>query len=160
MSAKDFIDAITRVFDNAKEALEGIEEKERLRFRGNIIAHPIIYYNADGSVDAELRVDAIPNELSVNKLITAIERHLSPVAGAFYQGGVRYHPREGEPVYTKFMGMSQAESWYHGELVDTFATVKKIDENMRQAGRKKPKQVFIRAHWNPEGIHPKVRWQT
>lgn len=159
MTSKEFYEAARRTFDNAKEALEGIEEKERMRYRGNIIAHVIIAFNHDQSIDTELRLEAIPADLSVNQLLTAVERHLVSIPGAFYQSGVRYEPREDEPTYTKFAGMSQAESWYHKNLTDALATGKKIDRNMREKGRKKPKQVFVRAQWSPSGDHPKVRWE-
>lgn len=159
MDSKEFTDRITRSLENAKEAIEGIEEKERMRFRGNIVANIIIAYNHDGSIDAELRLESIPNDLSVNKLLTAVERHLKPVSEAFWQVGQRYEPREGEPIYNKFGGMSQAESWYHRSMVDALATGKKIDSNMRQHGRRKPKQVFVRAYWSPSGEHPKDRFR-
>ncbi len=159
MDSKEFTDRITRALENAKEAIEGIEEKERMRFRGNIIANVIIAYNHDGSIDAELRLESIPNDLSVNKLFTAVERHLRSVEGAFWQAGQRYEPREDEPIYNKFGGMSQAESWYHRSLTNALATGKKIDSNMRQHGRRKPKQVFVRAYWSPGGEHPKDRFR-
>jgi hypothetical protein len=160
VDASEFVRHVEKAFETAKDRLQGREEKERMRFRGNIASSYVTYFNQDGSIDAELRIEAIPNELSVNKLFTAIERVLGDVPEAHWQTGVRYIPREDEPFYTKFMGMSQAESWYHGERIAALATGKLIDKKMRDMHRRKPKQVFIRAHWSPSGEHPKVRWET
>lgn len=160
MDANEFEKKAIRSLENVRDAIQGIEEKDRMKFKGNVVGRVKSFINQDGSVDVELVVESIPSTLSVNKLLTAIERHLDGIEDAYYQTGVRYKPRDGEPFYTKFGGLSQAESYYHGSHVDSLATGKKINLNMIEKHRRKPQQVFIRIHWSPDGKHPKVRWQT
>jgi len=118
--------------------------------------------NKDGSIDAVLRVKPKRGQ-SVNEAYMDMEDTLAPIPGAFVSSAVRYHPREDERFYTKFMGMSQAQGYYQEmspeRLHVNFMTGKVIDSEMRKRGRKKAEQVVMLINWNPEHERPVIPWQ-
>lgn len=149
---------LLKILESAADLLTGAEETERMKIRTRLIAEALVHRNQDNSVDAELRIREIPNNLDVPILLTAVERSLEQLDSTWVQVGIRYPPRSDEPIYTRFLGMSQAESYFHRKLTDAIDTGKKINVNLTEKKRQKPEQVFIRFHWNYLGIKPEERW--
>lgn len=111
--------------------------------------------NADGTIDAELRVKPKRGQ-QVNDVFLDMESVSRPVPRTWVSTGVRYEPRESEEFYVRFRGMSQANANYQrsSRLSLNFVTGRQINTAMQRRGRRKAEQVFLRIHWNESNKQP------
>lgn len=131
--------------------------------------------NADGSIDAEVRVRAIPHGMKVNEILLDLEHSLRDLLGpgwpkgvapAWISAGVRFPARPHEiddedfrKEYKVVRGLAEAfVHWQRqSKLAENFLTTRLIAKKLHAAGRLKPEQIIVRVHWNPDNNRPRRR---
>jgi len=122
--------------------------------------------NADESVDGELRVMGIPDRVTPREIWTLLgEYGLETPRDFWISGGLRFGSTEDEELkdkYTRYRGMNQVSS-YFGRMDQkrvnyTLITMNQIVENMENAGRPEPQQLYLRIHWNKQNRTPAKRY--
>jgi hypothetical protein len=138
---------IEKAFDEAIDKLGA--------YQGNIDSR--VHVNKDGTIDGELRVYVRRGE-DPEEVLTDIENAIGNVPNTWISTGVRFASRGEEDLYTKFQGMSQAQTYYQRNVPSkskfNFEGGRVIVTRLKQRGRRKPQQVFVRFAWNPEGTQP------
>jgi hypothetical protein len=143
-----------------------IEQGARMLITRGYDAAEAIAGNADGSIDAEVRVRAIPHGVKVNEVLLDAEHALRDRLGPlmWISVGVRFPARPEEEKdedfrkeYRVVRGLAEVYvHWQrHTKLADNFQTSRVITRRLRDVGRLKPEQVIIRIHWNPENRKPR-----
>ena len=118
--------------------------------------------NADMSVDWELRF-AIPKGVDLDDFTTDLANALRPAAHSWIATGVRFEAgkmtREEWEKYERRRDMLQVHAHYQamtkGKIATNVLGLQTIMETMRTRRRRKPREVFVRVHWNMEGRKPK-----
>lgn len=131
--------------------------------------------NADGSIDAEVRVRAIPHGILVNDILLDLEHALRDLLGpgwpkgvapAWLSVGVRFPARGNEmddadfrKEYKVVRGLAEAfVHWQRqSKLAENFVTARVVARRLHNAGRLKPEQIIVRVHWNPDNNRPRRR---
>jgi len=121
--------------------------------------------NKDGSIDAQLTVYEIPRGMAVTALITDLAecaRALSNTFGTFVQVGMRWGATGDGPAPTsgdrRYRGLAEGSTFYYAaeNLGRVFVHALDIAKNVAaKSRRRKIETVFVRVHWNPQGVAPK-----
>ena len=158
---------IRDMLDKARSGLTSTKETANLEIKRPLDVLTRIHVNRDKSIDSELTI-IVPRGMSPRRMIVALERYTSKIPDTWVSVGVRVPPRPEETVSGLFVdlkshkpkkrgkGAYQAGTYYqHSDSQKyNFATGRKIVSNFANAGRRKPEQVYIRIHWNPDNRKP------
>lgn len=122
------------------------------------------HLNADRSVDGELRVQAIPDEYEVSDVINELMfGHFKPKRGLWIAVGLRHADLEGtKSGDSRYRGLIQVNTYYGRYSIDRLlhelGVARRMGDNLAEAGRLKPQQVYVRFHWNKKNQKPAKRY--
>jgi hypothetical protein len=128
--------------------------------------------NSDGSVDGQLRIRGIGRRDDIMSILTDLEAATSKISKSWISVGYRFpedHKVKSEN-YERWRGLLQTQL-YHQLLSGAkrkgkkkihnipihYRTARKVYQRMRGKGRRKPTEIFIRLHFNPQGQKPGPR---
>lgn len=124
-----------------------------------------VHENKDGSVDAQLTVYDYPRGMAPTHLVDVLAeccRALENTFNSFVQVGMRWGATGDNPVPDsgdrRYRGLAEGSTYYYhaGDLGRTFVRARDIALNVgRKSRRTKIETVFVRLHWNPDGVAPK-----
>lgn len=129
------------------------------------IAHRITV-NADGSVDGEFRIEAIPRGITIEQLASRMAQEIPPTPFTWVRMVLGYKTPEpgkgGAPGETssdrRYKGVSQAWTGFYRNTRYRKPRLQmaagEIDENLARKKRNKPIWVAWRIHWNAANTKP------
>jgi hypothetical protein len=121
----------------------------------------IVHRYPDGSIDGEILLPVGRGEnprQKIDDLERALSRRRLPT-DTFLATGFRFPPSEGmdRSAYDRHRGLFQVFTnfQYKASYPVAYATTIEIISRTTKRGYRKPQQILVRVHWNPEGIKPK-----
>jgi hypothetical protein len=120
--------------------------------------------NSDGSLDCEWRVRHIPRGVSVSEIMIDLVSNIHPIPYTYIRAVLRYTAPEGvDTGDRRYRGQSEAWSGFYRNtarnlplLVLSVTGIKGMLANLMRRKRRKPTEIMIRWHWNPDGIQPNL----
>jgi len=164
LSAKDAEEDVKAILKQAKESLTSESVTESFDLETPLHITTRTHINSDGSVDGELRIMKIPDEIEMRQLLTELEQgHIIPTLNLWVSVGVRHGDLEGEKSGdSRYRGLIQLNTYFgrfdQRRLTYEIETAKLITDNLAEQGRPKPEQVYIRIHWNKKNQKPAKRY--
>ena len=153
-----FLQAIKDNLEKSAAELESKNEQDRLKLHTPLSTRVRVVQNSDSSIDGELSI-VVPPDITVEKLITAMDEHTNPLHGTWVTTGMRYQVRPDEPMYENWMGMSQAETYAQRnsrtKLAMNLGVLRIINKRMKAKGRLSAQEIFVRLNWNPKNKNPR-----
>jgi hypothetical protein len=164
---EDALEQIKEVLKAAKDKIVSDETTERYDLKNPLGVTIYTHVNSDGSVDGELRISELPDNLPAREaLIVLTEGNpIKTFKGLWSSIGIRFSPipdAELSENYTRFRGLSQESTYYARSSIRALdhqrSIVQLIVENMGEAGLPKPSNIYVRLHWNKMNQKPGERY--
>jgi hypothetical protein len=154
--------AIEGMLNRAKRGLENPEpgEAESLGLKQSLDISVSSFEYVSGSIDGMLTIRAIPRGVSVHKLLVYMESRFGEVPETFISVGLRYSAPEGiKSADYRYRGLAVAHTNYQRsslrrKIRENFGIARQVNENLTDKRRKKPEQIFVKVHWNPDNVRP------
>jgi len=164
---EDALADIKVVLKAAEENITSDETTERYDMKWPFDVTLYTHINADGSVDGELRITEIPEDLPIREaLIVLTEGNpIKTFKGLWSSMGVRFSDipeAELSTNYTRFRGLNQESTYYARTSVKALdhqrTIVQRIVDGLENFGFPRPQQIYVRLHWNKENRKPGERY--
>ena len=125
------------------------------------------HVNKDGTVDGELRIENIPEDLPISEALVVLTEGnpFKTFKGLWSSIGIRFAEVAMEDMkerYKRHRGLYQESTYYGRSSVEMLnqqrATAQLISENMEKYGFPKAEQIYVRFHWNKQNTKPGARY--
>jgi hypothetical protein len=160
------VEKLERVEAMLVKAVETLRSGETMRDLGIMLPLDVVmksHANKDGSFDAEVRLRVKPADVTMKDLLITMENAMKKVPGIFVSVGLQSsHPDDFHLSPEIVVGSGRSKHvqvgthyYRHHRMAETFlAAEDKVYANLIEKGFHEPDQVYVRVHWNPEGIAP------